>query len=693
MSLQRALTRAFGLMVGLVLLCGVIGVSDVLVVGRSTDELTERVQPLRLATAEMEAAVSEASRGIRGYAATSEPAFLEAFDRGMQRYPEAMNIARGLASAEETALLDEQDRLVRRWLSLYGASLDVAATTVEPSALTEARIRDGKPLVEGFMAANDRLTALLDDRHRSLEQFAGVLFLVLLASMVLVLCAAMAVAVRTGLRITRVAGGSLTALAATVERLSGGDGSARVRLRPDAPHEVRVVAESVNLLADEAERLRLVRAHLAEMRELARIIGLHLRGFVTVEEIAEATVAAIGAALPADSVSVRLLHEGRLAAPVALWADGRLEVGGLPSSVAVTAGLVPTDLSEAYAAGRAIVGPLDGVLGEAAAAQRVPGGTACAVPFGSGDDLYGVLTVVVAATPGWREGTVELVEFIAADLGRSLQHALLHADQRRVIQQLRELDQAKTDFLSAVSHELRTPLTSIAGYAELLSDEELSPSQASMLRVIERNTGRLQSLIEDLLTLSRIDAGAFAVGYAPVPTSKLVDAVAAQLDGMTSGRRLDVDIDAGPEGFVVLGDMEALERMLLGLVSNAVKFTPDGGRIGVQATVTGGHVYLAVSDTGMGIPEAEQQRLFNRFFRASNATVAAIQGTGLGLTITQSIVSLHGGSVAVRSREQAGTTVEVRLPLLRAPGSGMNQGPSSFTDVVTSTLDDAISAA
>ena len=110
-------------------------------------------------------------------------------------------------------------------------------------------------------------------------------------------------------------------------------------------------------------------------------------------------------------------------------------------------------------------------------------------------------------------------------------------------------------------------------------------------------------------------------------------------------------------------ERDQLERVVINLVSNAVKFTPDGGRVGLDLTVSGDEAVLRVSDTGVGIPEAEQKRLFESFFRASTALNAGVQGTGLGLTIVRSIVERHGGTISVRSAEGAGTTFEVRLPL------------------------------
>jgi signal transduction histidine kinase len=261
------------------------------------------------------------------------------------------------------------------------------------------------------------------------------------------------------------------------------------------------------------------------------------------------------------------------------------------------------------------------------------------------------------------------VESIAADLGRALQHALLYDRERTLVDRLLELDRTKTDFLSTVSHELRTPLTSITGYIELLRDEVATfhPSAVRMLDVIERNSYRLNALIEDLLVLSRIESGAVQVQRVPVDVASLVHNACADVEPGAVEAGLTLDVVDGPPATRVTGDPGQLDRVLLNLLSNAVKFTPPGGRVTVgwevqRQAAAQPEAVVTVVDTGIGIPEAEHAQLASRFFRASNAMDAAIPGTGLGLTIVRGILELHGGSLTLRSTP-AGTEVSVRLPL------------------------------
>ncbi|MEV6493398.1 ATP-binding protein, partial [Actinoplanes sp. NPDC051633] len=236
--------------------------------------------------------------------------------------------------------------------------------------------------------------------------------------------------------------------------------------------------------------------------------------------------------------------------------------------------------------------------------------------------------------------------------------------ERHLVSRLQDLDTAKTDFMSTVSHELRTPLTSISGYLELMLDEEagdLDPPQRRMLEVIARNTRRLRELIEDMLILSKIEAGDFRISKREVELAALVDNALAAIEPVAAKASVGLHTEVyGP--LCLHADPEQLDRVLMNLLSNAVKFTPADGTVTVRAVREQDEIVITVADTGLGIPEAEQQALFARFFRASNAIHLAIPGTGLGLAIVRTIVENHGGTIAVDSTEKVGTTVTVRLP-------------------------------
>jgi signal transduction histidine kinase len=250
---------------------------------------------------------------------------------------------------------------------------------------------------------------------------------------------------------------------------------------------------------------------------------------------------------------------------------------------------------------------------------------------------------------------------------RAAEHDLARLSSEReqaLVTRLRQLETAKTDFMSTVSHELRTPLTSIAGYVELLLDAEAgepNPAQQRMLEVIGRNTRRLRELIEDMLILSKIESGAFRTAKQAVDVAVLVENALAAIAPAAAKASVGLHTEVyGP--LPLAADPGQIDRVLSNLLANAVKFTRPEGTVTVIARRDGDAVVIAVADTGMGIPEAEQQALFARFFRASNAIHQAIPGTGLGLAIARTIVDNHGGRIDVESTERVGTTVTVRLP-------------------------------
>jgi signal transduction histidine kinase len=229
---------------------------------------------------------------------------------------------------------------------------------------------------------------------------------------------------------------------------------------------------------------------------------------------------------------------------------------------------------------------------------------------------------------------------------------------------LRELDRMKDEFISLVSHELRTPLTSIRGYVELLQEDgRMSDKQQRYLAVVDRNTSRLLDLVSDLLFLAQLDAGKLAFELRPVELDLLVDECveASQPAADTKGIELVRSTQRLPSP--LQGDPARLAQVLDNLVSNALKFTPAGGRVEVRLSAADGVALIEVEDTGLGLAANEQEQLFERFFRSSRASENAIPGTGLGLAIAKTIVERHGGRIRLESTVDVGTTVRVELPL------------------------------
>jgi signal transduction histidine kinase len=232
---------------------------------------------------------------------------------------------------------------------------------------------------------------------------------------------------------------------------------------------------------------------------------------------------------------------------------------------------------------------------------------------------------------------------------------------------LHKLDRMRDDFVASVSHELRTPLTSIRGYLELVLDGEvgdLTDEQRHFLSIVDRNADRLLRVVGDLLFVAQVEAGKITIETGPTDVDELVHQAVETARPAAAEQGVELELETDGLGRLS-ADRARLAQVLDNLISNAVKFTPPGGRVEVRSVREGDLAVLEVADTGIGISEEDQTRLFQRFFRTDNATQRAIQGTGLGLAIVKAIVEAHDGSISVASAPSEGTTVRVELPLER----------------------------
>ena len=236
---------------------------------------------------------------------------------------------------------------------------------------------------------------------------------------------------------------------------------------------------------------------------------------------------------------------------------------------------------------------------------------------------------------------------------------------------LRELDGLKDDFLGLVSRELRTPLTSIIGYARLLRDQRTSNlSTDQFAEVIQKNAHRLLRLVEDLLFLSQNQPGELPVELRSADLADIAASVVEEMRPEAQRKHIDLAFCAAAVPRLVL-DPARMAQLVGNLISNAVKFTPDGGRVEVSVGMDEDQAVLSVADTGVGIPAADQARIFERFFRTAIATRQVIPGTGLGLAIAKDIVDAHHGTIAVDSAEGRGSTFRIRIPRQAQPGTTM----------------------
>jgi signal transduction histidine kinase len=278
----------------------------------------------------------------------------------------------------------------------------------------------------------------------------------------------------------------------------------------------------------------------------------------------------------------------------------------------------------------------------------------------------------------------EVLPTVTSELALALEREeLLETERRNAEQlaaqneQLRELDKMKDQFVSTVSHELRTPLASMIGYLEVTLDGEvgeLNEDQREFLEIVNRNATRLNRLIDDILFMSRFESGRLTVEPSWVSFAELAAASAETARFAAEKRGIEVrcSVEEGLPAY--WGDPTRLTQLLDNLISNAIKFTDAGGTVRIEAGRDDAAIRVAIADSGVGIPEDEVGRLFERFFRAS--TGSSRPGTGLGLSIVQSIAQLHGGAVSVSSELGVGTTFTIGLPLPGLPDAPASESES-----------------
>jgi PAS domain S-box-containing protein len=275
-----------------------------------------------------------------------------------------------------------------------------------------------------------------------------------------------------------------------------------------------------------------------------------------------------------------------------------------------------------------------------------------AVPLTRDGEVMAVVQLLGPEQPRI-DGLPETIETIAAQLS-------LYADRKRSDATAARM---KDQFVSTVSHELRTPLAAMDGWLHILLDGEPGPlneEQHRFLTTVKRNSDRLMRLVGDLLLIGQMDAGRFTLDMGDVDIAELVGETVTLFEGSAAEKGVELNADTRPRT-VVAGDRLRLGQLLSNLVSNAVKFTPEGGQVWVRVGEQNGTCQVEVTDSGIGIPAADRVHLFERFYRASTATGTA--GSGLGLAISKAIAEAHGGTIRIADSGGSGTRVVVEIPL------------------------------
>jgi signal transduction histidine kinase len=293
-----------------------------------------------------------------------------------------------------------------------------------------------------------------------------------------------------------------------------------------------------------------------------------------------------------------------------------------------------------------------------------------AVPLLREDAILGGLVVNRRAPGSFPPETVELLKTFATQSVLAIQNARLFQELEEKRRQLEVANLHKSEFLANMSHELRTPLNAVIGFSEVLIERmfgELNDKQDEYLKDILASGRHLLSLINDILDLSKIEAGRMELDLADFELPQAIDNAVTLVRERASRRGIGLDVVVDARLGTVRGDERKIKQVLLNLLSNAVKFTPEGGRVEVRAAAADGMAEVAVSDTGVGIAPEDQEAVFEEFRQVGSDHAKKHEGTGLGLTLSRKFVQLHGGTIWVKSQLGQGATFTFTLPL-RARG-------------------------
>jgi two-component system phosphate regulon sensor histidine kinase PhoR len=629
-------------------------------------DLHAKAQAAQLTNLAMEGEFIAAQRAAREYQATGDLRTLAEYGTGKSRFYASLGRLSRLATAGEAGLVAAQGRLAE--LAFGAVDQANAATGAAQAAHNYA---DASAWSARFVVRSGALQArlaresdvLAAEGDRTLGAGRGWVSAVLVFGLMVPV---VGVAV-----FLRWVSGPLHDTTSMVRSRARGD--LQIRMVPSGPADLRDLAQSMNFLSDETNRMREAGADRARLQASVRQAAIRIREHLRGQEILTEAVAAVREHLRVDWVYAGIVRGGQITLERvnegARATDGDM-VGYLPpDAIDWLDGIYRNRSSHRV---QDLAGP---------EAQDIPvqirkgllelGGAALLLtPFGAGPELLGALGLLRydPASP-WTDAEAAAVESLARDIARGLEHARLYEGEEHLVAELKSLDAAKTSFLASASHDLRSPLTSIVGYVEILADGDegpLLPTQARMLDAVDRNARRLMTLIENMLTTTKIEMGGFTTRRSPVDLAGLVTAAADVIRPSAAAGGLDLEVSCPPSGLIVDGDADQLDRVLVNLLSNAVKYTPKGGQVKTTLAGEGESAVLTVADTGIGIPAQDQAALFTRFFRASNAVAGAVPGSGLGMSIARTIVANHEGDISVESAEGAGTTVTVRIALSRA---------------------------
>jgi signal transduction histidine kinase/HAMP domain-containing protein len=452
--------------------------------------------------------------------------------------------------------------------------------------------------------------------------------------------------------------------------------SARREVRPFSDKQIALLESFADQAVIAIENARL----LSELRERSAALAHSVEELKTLSEVGQAVSSTLELGTVLKTIVVGAVElSGAEAGAIFRYrkAEGRFRLGishGLGQDVLAAIREIRIHEEETAAMGRAVkerapieVPDLDKApnfpLRDILYAAGFHSGMI--VPLVGPDRVFGVLSILRKTAGAFPEGTVRLIRAFASQSTLAIQNARLFREIDAQGRALAVASEHKSQFLANMSHELRTPLNAILGYAELLVDGiygELTDKVRDVLERVRSNGKHLLKLINDVLDLSKIEAGQLTLALDDYAMSAVVQAIVAATESLARAKSLTLSAAVAPDLPIGRGDERRLTQVLLNIVGNAIKFT-EAGSVEITARAAGGFFEVAVRDTGPGIAQADQARIFEEFQQVDNISTRQKGGTGLGLAISRKIVEMHGGRISVESKPCGGSTFRITLPV------------------------------
>ncbi|HOG45371.1 MAG TPA: ATP-binding protein [Anaerolineae bacterium] len=419
------------------------------------------------------------------------------------------------------------------------------------------------------------------------------------------------------------------------------------------------------------DELRATVARALEGRRLARE-NARLRALLPVHELSRTLVATTDLErLTTQVASLAARETGASFCSLLLLDDEAQELYLAATSGAGSKATRRLKLGEGIAGWVAKTGEtmaLQGALAEDGAVVCAgEGASSVCLPLLAQGRAIGVISLVKAAgAPPFTEADTDLLTILAGGAAAAIANAQLFTHLQRAYERLAELDHRKSEFISLAAHELRSPLAAVITYATLI-EGDLSDEARDHLHVILEAAMRLNLLLDDLLNLRNLDTGTAVLHPEPVALDAATGQALGALVHLAQAKEQQVSLALPPELPQVFADPQKLQIILLNLLSNAIKFTPNGGLITVEALPDRSQVVVSVRDSGIGIPDGERERIFERFYQVADSLRREQGGLGLGLSIVKGMVEMHGGRIWVESQPGRGSTFSFSLPKWQSP--------------------------